>query len=117
MTFTEVDSDGDITVTVPNLNFSTMRRDANSYVYKDFGAGYFGNFDIDFEVEITGGSGQGLAGLVTVSNTAGTVQDHILANDGIYTFAYQNDSDLRIYLGCRNTDGQDFYTDGGTTSN
>lgn len=43
--FTETDSGGDITITNANtITIDSMARDANSYVYKDCGAGHFGDF-------------------------------------------------------------------------
>lgn len=52
-TFTEVDEDGDVTVIALNIAFDTMRRDAETYVWKDYGAGFFGDFTARFQVNIT----------------------------------------------------------------
>ena len=66
LTYTEVDSAGDLTVDSTSVVFDTMRRDAISYVYKDHGAGYFGNFDIDFEFEITSGNTIGFKSFLSI---------------------------------------------------
>ena len=51
LTYTEVDSDSDITLSVSAATFDTIRGDAVSYVYYDFGADYFADFEIEFEVD------------------------------------------------------------------
>jgi len=94
-----------------------MRRDVTSYVYYDFGTDYFGDFDIDFEVKIDSVTTQGNALICGVSNTIGTFNDMRGANDCLCSWAYGNDSDLRIYVSCYNEDNNDFYADGGTSSN
>lgn len=43
--FTEVDSAGDIAVTASKVSWDTMRNDAHSYVYKDYGVDHFGDFE------------------------------------------------------------------------
>jgi hypothetical protein len=67
-TFIEVDEDGDLTISPLSASFVTMRRDANTYVFKDYGADYFKDFDFEFELEITAGDTQGNALLCAVSN-------------------------------------------------
>ena len=116
-TYTAVGSAGVFTLDTSAATFTAMRRDAVSYAYYDFGAGYFGNFDIDFEFEITAGTTIGLAVLCAVSNTLGTFEDQIVANDGIIANAYQNNGDLQIQMQDRSTGIFDAYADGGTTSN
>ena len=116
LTYTEVDSAADLTVDSTSVVFDTMRRDAVSYVYKDFGVNYFAEFEIDFEVKIDSGDSQGSALVCAVSNTIGTHQDMISANDGIAVYAYINAGNLRFYLADYNTDDSDFYTDAGSSS-
>jgi hypothetical protein len=95
-----------------------MRRDANTYVFKDYGADYFKDFDFEFELEITAGDTQGNALLCAVSNfPSGGFQNLRNNNDCIGVWAYNNANDLRIYLSDYNTDNDDFYVDGGSTSN
>ena len=77
LTYTEVDSAGDLTVDSTSVIFDTMRLDAVSYVYKDFGASYFSDFDIDFEAEITASDVGGETDIFCLSNTIGTRQDTI----------------------------------------
>jgi len=43
--FTVVDPDGDITVTKSRVAFDTMERTADPYVWKDYGAGHFDEFE------------------------------------------------------------------------
>ena len=52
-TYSEYDSAGDIVRTAPRVTVTTMRRDADAYIYKDFGAGYFGDFKFEFDIDIT----------------------------------------------------------------
>ena len=117
-TFTEVDSAGDITVTSAQAAFDTMRRDAVSYVYDDLGAGYFTDFHLEFEVKIDSVSGfTGHVLLAGISNTVGTFDDQLTANDGIMFTVYSDSGALRFDLDCRSTDDTDSYVDGGTSSN
>lgn len=115
-TYTEVDSGSEITVTTSKAQAIGLRRDSVSHVSYDFGASYFGNYDIDFEVKIDSGLGQGTCVLFAVSNTDGTHQDNITANDGILFFAYINNNNLNFTLKDYNTDLSDVYTDGGASS-
>jgi len=52
-TYTTVDADSDLTVTSSKIDVDTMRNDALSYVIKDYGAGYFGNFVHRFKFTFT----------------------------------------------------------------
>jgi hypothetical protein len=120
LTYTEVDSDGDITVTSPSASFVTMRQDADSYVYKDFGASYFGDFDIEFEAEITFSEAQGAppagvsqALLCSVSNTIGNFPDFDTANDGIMIDTYNLTGQFLIRLRDFSNDNSDLYDMGG----
>lgn len=112
-TFTEVDSDGDITITADSCAYDTMRRDAVSYVYKDYGAGYFGDFSIDFEFAI---SAQSLANnmIFGLSNTIGTLTDHDTANDGLTILGYHSGSSIGVYLVDYPTANNDSYTTAGS---
>ena len=75
-----------------------MRRDAVSYVYKDYGVNYFADFEIDFAFNINGGTGVGHATLISFSNTIGTLADQATANDSISFLAYQNTGNLEFQL-------------------
>ncbi|HPD15819.1 MAG TPA: hypothetical protein PLE19_12765 [Planctomycetota bacterium] len=52
-TFTEVDSASDLTLSATTCTINSMRRDANSYVYKSYGASHFTNYEHDFEAKFT----------------------------------------------------------------
>lgn len=85
--WTEVDEDGDIarsgvgvqdTVTV-----STIRRDAVSYLYNDYGAGYFTDFKHNVDIKQTGSAERALCGFWGLSaSTVGTDADCKSAGDG-----------------------------------
>lgn len=71
-TYTEVDAAGDITKTATRVTWTTMDRNAESYVYKDKGVGYFSG---DFRILLT---------LRIVSSTQGagnTASPLLLANN------------------------------------
>lgn len=52
--YTEVDIPGDlITITPRKIEWNSQTRLDDTRAYKDFGAGYFGDFSIDFEMEYT----------------------------------------------------------------
>jgi hypothetical protein len=95
-TYTEVDSDSDITITSAKADFSTMQRAANSYVYKSFGANHFGDFEIEFELEITNIEDAALACVCIASDTPGTYQDQDDANDGLAAFVYRQSANFNI---------------------
>jgi len=115
-TYIEVDSGSDITVTAPSASFVAMPREVVSYVYKDFGAGYFTDFDIDFEFQITAMSTTGVASIFSVSNTIGTFQDQITAGDGLRVVAYGNTNNFQIQIRDENIVAGDVYTYGGTST-
>jgi hypothetical protein len=52
-TYTEIDEDGDITVTDYTITFDTMRRDAISRVQFDYGANFFDEFQHELDVNMT----------------------------------------------------------------
>jgi len=120
-TFTEVDSASDITVTSAAATFATMAQQADSYVYRDFGSGYFGNFFIDFECEITfsesnGGGDNAQAMIAGVSDTIGNWGDHQTANDGILIDTYYDGSNLVTRLSDQQEDNSDTYSWGAVTT-
>jgi len=100
-TYTEVDEDGDITVTDTKVTVSSMRRDALSYVRKDYGAGFFDNFEHNIEILIdsVGGGGLALVGTWAVSNGSSSIQDMDTNNEGIVVYVYKpTTGSQRIYL-------------------
>jgi hypothetical protein len=74
-----------------------MPRSAVTYVYKDYGANYFGDFQIDFEVEITASQSDGLA-VFALGNTAGTFDDLLTANSGLVAAMDNSGGNLRLYV-------------------
>jgi len=94
-----------------------MRRDAVSYVYKDFGAGHFGDVEVDFDFEITATFSLYAGEIICcISNTIGTQNDLTVANDGIIIVSYTNAGNIRISIFDYNLDNSDHYYTGGTTS-
>lgn len=90
--YVEVDSAGNIDLEIPNrVGVNTMRRDANSSLYKDFLADHFGEFTHDFEVGISAFSAQYAMGLCYhISNTpAATYEDLLDANVGFAVLWYR----------------------------
>ena len=73
LTYTEVDAETDITVTDTRVTWITQRRDANNYVYFDFGAGYWGDFVCNFtyvvsDIEAGDGSNAALNWIFAIAN-------------------------------------------------
>jgi hypothetical protein len=112
-TYTEVDSDSDITIHKNRLLWDTMSEDAVSYVYKDFGVDYFGDFVIQFELDIDYSEAGSNQTILQLSNTIGTRDDTETANDGLLVFVNGDATGLDFSVKCENTDNQD---DWGRTS-
>ena len=71
-TFTEVDEQDDITITDEvTITVSSMRRDADSYVYKDYGADHFGDFSHSVKSVISANT----AGMFSFWGAANTIDD------------------------------------------
>lgn len=66
-TYTEVDPNSRITVSASKIDFNLSRKE-DAYVYKDFGAGFFGDFDILGEFEFTSGNATNETFLSTMWN-------------------------------------------------
>ena len=83
-TWTVVDEDSDYTVTATKVLTDTMREDANSVVYGDYGASYFQYFVHEYEVYTdTCSADSARMGGVIYSNTAASTQrDQIDNSDG-----------------------------------
>ena len=89
--------------------------DSISYVYKDYGIGYFADYSIEFEAEISASDTGAEIDGICISNTIGTRADTITANDG-QTVVFWNDSgNVTIRIKDENTDNVDFYTGSGST--
>ena len=73
-TYTEVDANNKLTVISNRATGADVDRDEDVYLYKDFGAAFFDNLDVNFELYIAAGStGSGLGG-IAISNTVGSMQ-------------------------------------------
>jgi len=89
-TYTEVDSGGDITVTASKIDVSSMQKQATSYVYKDYGAGYFDtSLEHDVDITIASASAGAWGGYWAVNNTAETMVQMDTNNRGIAGFLYR----------------------------
>lgn len=54
MTYTEVDiPGGDVSCTAARATWSSMRRDAEAYFWKDYNAGFFGDFEHQFTFNLS----------------------------------------------------------------
>lgn len=85
--YTEVDGGGDITRASERITFTTMRRGADDYVWKDFGVDYFDDFTHNFTVSISDleagdAASPTIASVWCVTNTIGT-QDEFEHGDVI----------------------------------
>ena len=80
--YTEVDSAADIAKTDKVITWSTMQRDAASWVVYDFGVDYFSDFQCNFtsdfsDIEAGDTSNRHINSLVMLSNSIGTFADNI----------------------------------------
>ena len=112
-----MDEGDDIVVTAKRCAFTALPREVDSHVYDDYGSGYFGDFNIEFEAEITASDSQSILFLCAVSNTIGSGAAWISANDAIRVQAFNNAGSLEVRLKDENTDNVDNYVDGGSTMN
>lgn len=116
-TYTEVDEGGDITVIANKITVTTMTRGMNSYVYKDFGAGYFTDFKHNIQINLTQLSNYGAGCYWGTSSGA----NHTYAlkntnNDGLLLYTYSSTgvaffvlremetNNIDSYTGAKNTD-------------
>lgn len=73
-TYTEVDAGAKLTITASRITAANLLRNEDSYVYKDYTAGFFNALDIDFEVFISSASDAG-QGIAVIGLTVSTVND------------------------------------------
>jgi hypothetical protein len=115
--FTLVDEDGDLTAYADYIEIDTLRRDARTYAYKDFGVDYFGDFEIECEGTFTVSDTYGSDTIACVSNQLGTFNDMLVADDGILFYFYDygstegGDTAIRLY-DCSNDDNDVFILPG-----
>ena len=81
--YTVHDTNSDFTIGDYKLDVSSMRRDSDGYVYKDFGVDYFADFEIHFEMNITSVATEAMWMIFCLSNTIGDYQDQLDSSDGI----------------------------------
>ncbi len=80
-TYTEVDEDGDVVVdSAVKVTWTTMRRDAETYLDKDYGAAHFGDFVATFAITVTDveagdATSASILGLCALSNAIGVMDD------------------------------------------
>jgi hypothetical protein len=99
-TYTEVDEDSDITITSSTLiTVSTMIRNVTSYVYKDFGVDYFGNFEVWTDAEITAAQSTASVTILGMSNSTSNMTEGGMdsGNSGISLRMYYG-NDGKYYL-------------------
>ena len=90
-TFTEVDSGSDITVAAAQVDFDTMDRGANSYVYKDFEAAHFGDFEHLLEINVSAKQAGGTASFWSIANQSNqTIADIIEADAGFMLYEHED---------------------------
>jgi len=111
--FTEVDEDGDITVSQNLIQVDTMRRDVRSYVYKDYGPDYFGDFTHDIDIDWTAVSATAATAVVwALTNNSYTITEMDSNSDGIRVFVHFDGTDYVIWLSDRVDGVYDSYTFG-----
>jgi hypothetical protein len=103
--FTDVDEDSDLTITSTKISWDTMRRDAVTYAYGSYDAGYFGNFMINFEVEIEDIEQDAGGQIICIGNTVGTQQDILDAGDSIALWVYGSGSGVSLRFKLKDYDG------------
>jgi len=89
-TYTELDPDGDITVTSPKCDVSTMSTEKAAWVYADKDANHFGDFEHTFKIYLGSASNGGQVGLWGLSNNAHTIQDKVTAGSGMNVKLYRD---------------------------
>lgn len=114
-TYTEVDEDGDITVTATKSDVSTMRRDALSYVKYDYGASYFGDFEHYVDIHLGANCAQYSSIAIwslTTTSTNNTIQDCLDNDDGFGVYIYHTNvfGTIGLYINDYTNDNSDNYS-------
>lgn len=88
LTYVKVDEDpGDITVTTSRVTWNPLDLDDTSYVYKDFGAGHFGDFSHDIELQLG------------TTHADGKASGWVLANEiAEYDYLYDNNKEALLIV-------------------
>jgi len=104
-TFTEVDSASDITISANTISVDTMQANANSSVYRDFGADAIGDFEHRFSIVVSAIESNTYVAAWHLSNiAAATQQDIIAAAKGLY-FQIRRASTLYYFALLKSTPG------------
>lgn len=83
--YIEVDSANDITVLAKKIDWVTMRRDADAYVYRDYGVDHFGDFEHNFtlvftDIEAGGAVSRDVMDVYRIGNGYGSMTDYHVMN-------------------------------------
>ena len=97
-TFTEVDPNNDITVTANKCDVSTMIRNVEAYVRKDYGAGYFGDFTHELTVRVGSSDVWSVVNFWGLSNGANTFLEQENNHDGLSLTANRVDPEYKLVL-------------------
>jgi len=94
------DDDNDMDVYPKIIEMTTMRRDVDSSVFKDYGADHFGDFKINFDFNVTAQGGKDSHGIVMALTDipAPSIADIITDDVGIMVRYYNDGNDTDIYL-------------------
>ncbi len=96
-TYTEVDTQSRLTVGTYDVLATALQKGDVAYLYKDFGAGFFGDFEINFEIEISSSaSGDSMLCMLALGDTPGTWQDMNATDDGIIGYVINNAGSLLL---------------------
>jgi hypothetical protein len=100
-TYSVVDENADLTITDLEILFSSVRRDADTYVSYDYGVNHFGDFvhyvDVNLtDVEAGDGTSRGIVIFWDVSNDGGD-WDTVLASDVILATFVQDGANDDVY--------------------
>jgi hypothetical protein len=108
--WTQTDPTAVISQTDSKISFTNLEKGTNCYVYKDYGADYFSDFEIHYECEMTAGTNRMVLDWLSMGNsTYGTYTDHEDATDG-FSVHYWNNLNTTVWFVLRNhTNGTQQY--------
>ena len=111
-TYTEVDENGDLTVTANKVDVSTMRADANTYLVYDYGVDTIGEFAHRFKVNWSGvnATGYGPKGVVwaITQDTNFTLGLMSSNDDGVSLIVSSSGDGATLNMVLRDDDTDDF---------
>lgn len=107
-TYTEVDPATDLTVTTSRVTASTLARNVDAYLYRDFGTNYFAaDFTVyaDFSIT-TGNSGAGIVPIIAFTNTLNDLKGiRDALGDELHCTLFNNGALYQIYIGVSDSIG------------